>query len=183
MVKTMTTHTVRKILMDSLPVLGVVLVFALIAGQFLDYTLEGLKLIFPLILLMVPAFIDITGDLAGVDPPPVAAVRKLRPPILAYESLQCNAVSCLLPNLADRGTFVRLVRLKSTSGQRPNARILSQDEEYLAVLVENHDGAGSRHPTPAPVLPTGGGGSPRSCRPRPPGSQRASALGSVRPRP
>jgi mgtE-like transporter len=52
--------------MESLPVLGIVLVFALVAGQFLDYTLEGLKLIFPLILLMVPAFIDITGDLAGV---------------------------------------------------------------------------------------------------------------------
>lgn len=62
----MTEHTVRKILIESLPVLGIVLVFALIAGQFLDYTLEGLKLIFPLILLMVPAFIDITGDLAGV---------------------------------------------------------------------------------------------------------------------
>lgn len=62
----MTVHTVRKILTESLPVLGIVLVFALIAGQFLDYTLEGLKIIFPLILLMVPAFIDITGDLAGV---------------------------------------------------------------------------------------------------------------------
>ena len=62
----MTEHTVRKILMESLPVLAIVLVFALAAGQFLDHTLEGLKLIFPLILLMVPAFIDITGDLAGV---------------------------------------------------------------------------------------------------------------------
>ena len=62
----MTEHTVRKILMESLPVLAIVLVFALAAGQFLDQTLEGLKLIFPLILLMVPAFIDITGDLAGV---------------------------------------------------------------------------------------------------------------------
>ncbi|MHA2406408.1 MAG: magnesium transporter [Candidatus Hermodarchaeia archaeon] len=61
----MTEHTVRKILMESLPVLAIVLVFALAAGQFLDHTLEGLKLIFPLILLMVPAFIDITGDLAG----------------------------------------------------------------------------------------------------------------------
>jgi mgtE-like transporter len=62
----MTEHTVRKILIESLPVLAIVLVFALAAGQFLDSTLEGLKLIFPLILLMVPAFIDITGDLAGV---------------------------------------------------------------------------------------------------------------------
>ncbi|MFX1299905.1 MAG: magnesium transporter [Promethearchaeota archaeon] len=62
----MIEHTVRKILIESLPVLGIVLVFALIAGQFLDYTLEGLKIVFPLILLMVPAFIDITGDLAGV---------------------------------------------------------------------------------------------------------------------
>jgi len=44
----------------------IVLVFALAAGQFLDSTLEGLKLIFPFILLMVPAFINITGDLAGV---------------------------------------------------------------------------------------------------------------------
>ncbi|MFW9832066.1 MAG: magnesium transporter [Candidatus Thorarchaeota archaeon] len=62
----MNEHTVRKILIESFPVLAVVLVFALAAGQFLDSTLEGLKLIFPLILLMVPAFIDITGDLAGV---------------------------------------------------------------------------------------------------------------------
>ncbi len=62
----MVEHTVRKILTESLPVLAVVLVFALAAGQFLDQTLDGLKLIFPLILLMVPAFIDITGDLAGV---------------------------------------------------------------------------------------------------------------------
>ncbi|MFW9934168.1 MAG: magnesium transporter [Candidatus Thorarchaeota archaeon] len=62
----MVEYTVRKILIESLPVLLVVLVFALAAGQFLDTTLEGLKNIFPLILLMVPAFIDITGDLAGV---------------------------------------------------------------------------------------------------------------------
>ncbi len=62
----MTEHTVRKILIESLPVLAIVLVFALAAGQFLDGTLKGLKLIFPLVLLMVPAFIDITGDLAGV---------------------------------------------------------------------------------------------------------------------
>jgi mgtE-like transporter len=62
----MVKYTVRKILIESLPVLLVVLVFALAAGQFLDTTLEGLKTIFPLILLMVPAFIDITGDLAGV---------------------------------------------------------------------------------------------------------------------
>jgi mgtE-like transporter len=62
----MVEYTVRKILIESLPVLLVVLVFALAAGQFLDTTLEGLKTIFPLILLMVPAFIDITGDLAGV---------------------------------------------------------------------------------------------------------------------
>jgi len=62
----MTTHTVRKILTESLPILAVVLVFALAAGQFLDQTVNGLRVIFPLILLMVPAFIDITGDLAGV---------------------------------------------------------------------------------------------------------------------
>ncbi|MFX1564834.1 MAG: magnesium transporter [Promethearchaeota archaeon] len=62
----MVEHTVRKILTESLPILVVVLVFALAAGQFLDRTIEGLRLIFPLILLMVPAFIDITGDLAGV---------------------------------------------------------------------------------------------------------------------
>ncbi|MFX0167711.1 MAG: magnesium transporter [Candidatus Hodarchaeota archaeon] len=62
----MTTHTVRKILLESLPVLAVVLVFALAAGQFLDQTVDGLRVIFPLVLLMVPAFIDITGDLAGV---------------------------------------------------------------------------------------------------------------------
>jgi mgtE-like transporter len=65
-VKKMVEHTVRKILTESLPVLVVVLIFALAAGQFLDSTVEGLRLIFPLILLMVPAFIDITGDLAGV---------------------------------------------------------------------------------------------------------------------
>lgn len=62
----LTEHTVRKILIESLPVLAIVLVFALAAGQFLDSTVDGLKLIFPLILLMVPAFIDITGDLSGV---------------------------------------------------------------------------------------------------------------------
>jgi mgtE-like transporter len=62
----MVEHTVRKILTESLPVLVLVLIFSLAAGQFLDHTLEGLKLIFPLILLMVPAFIDVTGDLAGV---------------------------------------------------------------------------------------------------------------------
>ncbi|MFX1541089.1 MAG: magnesium transporter [Promethearchaeota archaeon] len=62
----MTEQTVRKIILESLPILVIVLVFALAAGQFLDSTLEGLKLIFPLILLMVPAFIDVTGDLAGV---------------------------------------------------------------------------------------------------------------------
>ncbi len=64
--KNLTKNNVRKILVESLPVLGLVIVFALIAGQFLDYTLEGLKIIFPLILLMIPAFIDVTGDLAGV---------------------------------------------------------------------------------------------------------------------
>jgi mgtE-like transporter len=62
----MAEHTVRKILRESLPVLMVILVLAIAAGQFLDSTLEGLKIIFPLILLMVPAFINITGDLAGV---------------------------------------------------------------------------------------------------------------------
>jgi mgtE-like transporter len=62
----MATHTVQKILTESLPILAVVLVFALAAGQFLDQTVNGLRIIFPLILLMVPAFIDITGDLAGV---------------------------------------------------------------------------------------------------------------------
>jgi mgtE-like transporter len=62
----MSTHTVRKILTESLPILAVVLVFALAAGQFLDQTENGLRIVFPLILLMVPAFIDITGDLAGV---------------------------------------------------------------------------------------------------------------------
>lgn len=62
----MTEQTVRKIILESLPILVIVLVFALAAGQFLDSALEGLKLIFPLILLMVPAFIDVTGDLAGV---------------------------------------------------------------------------------------------------------------------
>ena len=62
----MATQTVRKILTESLPILAVVLVFALAAGQFLDQTVNGLRVIFPLILLMVPAFIDITGDLAGV---------------------------------------------------------------------------------------------------------------------
>lgn len=62
----MTTHTVQKILTESLPILAVVLVFAIAAGQFLDQTVNGLRIIFPLILLMVPAFIDITGDLAGV---------------------------------------------------------------------------------------------------------------------
>ncbi|MFX1491578.1 MAG: magnesium transporter [Promethearchaeota archaeon] len=62
----MTEQTVRKIILESLPILVIVLVFALAAGQFLDSTLEGLKIIFPLILLMVPAFIDVTGDLAGV---------------------------------------------------------------------------------------------------------------------
>jgi mgtE-like transporter len=62
----MVEHTVRKILTESLPVLVLVLIFSLAAGQFLDHTLDGLKLIFPLILLMVPAFIDVTGDLAGV---------------------------------------------------------------------------------------------------------------------
>ncbi|MFX1508749.1 MAG: magnesium transporter [Promethearchaeota archaeon] len=62
----MVEYTVRKILTESLPVLVVVLVFALAAGQFLDSAIEGLRIIFPFILLMVPAFIDITGDLAGV---------------------------------------------------------------------------------------------------------------------
>ncbi|MFX1318008.1 MAG: magnesium transporter [Promethearchaeota archaeon] len=62
----MVEYTMRKILIESLPILVLVLIFALVAGQFLDQTLDGLKLIFPLILIMVPAFINVTGDLAAV---------------------------------------------------------------------------------------------------------------------
>ena len=62
----METHTVRKILQESLPILVVVLIFALVTGNILDTNLELLFPIFPFILLIIPAFIDITGDLSGV---------------------------------------------------------------------------------------------------------------------
>ncbi len=62
----MKTYTVRKIVLESLPILLVVLIFALIAGQILDTQLAVIFPIFPFVLLIMPAFIDITGDLAGV---------------------------------------------------------------------------------------------------------------------
>lgn len=62
----MKEHTVQKILIESLPILAVVLIFALIAGQILEGGLAAITPIFPFVLLMIPAFIDITGDLAGV---------------------------------------------------------------------------------------------------------------------
>lgn len=62
----MKTHTVRKIVLESLPMLLLVLIFALIAGQLLDTQLDVIFPIFPFVLLIIPAFIDITGDLAGV---------------------------------------------------------------------------------------------------------------------
>jgi mgtE-like transporter len=95
----MVEHTVRKILIESLPVLTVVLVFALAAGQFLDSTLDGLRLIFPLILLMVPAFIDITGDLAGVVGARVTSslyTGELDEGFRPYSLLMTNLVAILL---------------------------------------------------------------------------------------
>lgn len=62
----MATHTFRKIVVESLPILAVVLIIALITGQLLDSQLVQLLPVFSFILLIIPAFIDITGDLAGV---------------------------------------------------------------------------------------------------------------------
>jgi mgtE-like transporter len=62
----MKTHTIRRILQESLPILIIVLIFALITGGFLDTFLDDLLPAYPFILLIVPAFIDITGDLSGV---------------------------------------------------------------------------------------------------------------------
>ncbi len=62
----MAEQNVQKILFESLPVLFTILVFALAAGQLLEGALGAITPIFPLILLMVPAFNNISGDLAGV---------------------------------------------------------------------------------------------------------------------
>jgi len=62
----MKSYTAKKIVLESLPILLVVLILALIAGQILDTRLNEISPIFPFVLLIIPAFINITGDLAGV---------------------------------------------------------------------------------------------------------------------
>jgi mgtE-like transporter len=117
----MTEHTVRKILMESLPVLAIVLVFALAAGQFLDHTLEGLKLIFPLILLMVPAFIDITGDLAGVVGARVTShlyTGELDEGFRPYRLLLANLIAILLVSTTAYG-FLGVCVIVITIGLTP----------------------------------------------------------------
>lgn len=62
----MKSYTAQKIILESLPILSMVLVLALIAGQILDTRLNEISPFFPFVLLIIPAFINITGDLAGV---------------------------------------------------------------------------------------------------------------------
>lgn len=117
----MVEHTVRKILIESLPVLVVVLVFALAAGQFLDHTLDGLKLIFPLILLMIPAFIDITGDLAGVVGARVTShlyTGELDEGFRPYRLLLANLVAILLVS-ASAYAFLGICVIGITIGLTP----------------------------------------------------------------
>ena len=59
-------YTVRNIVSESLPILGAVLGLALVTGNILDSRLAILLPHFPLILLAIPGFINITGDLASV---------------------------------------------------------------------------------------------------------------------
>jgi mgtE-like transporter len=117
----MTTHTVRKILTESLPILAVVLVFALAAGQFLDQTVNGLRVIFPLILLMVPAFIDITGDLAGVLGARVTShlyTGELDQRFRPYRLLFVNLIAILLVSASAYG-FLGLFVILITIGLSP----------------------------------------------------------------
>jgi mgtE-like transporter len=117
----MAEHTVRKILTESLPVLAIVLVFALAAGQFLDHTLDGLKLIFPLILLMVPAFIDITGDLAGVVGARVTShlyTGELDEGFRPYRLLLTNLIAILLVS-ATAYAFLGICVIAITIGMTP----------------------------------------------------------------
>lgn len=60
------SYNIRKILIESLPILAVVLVLALLTGTLLESQLSQLVPLFPFILLIIPAFINVSGDLAGV---------------------------------------------------------------------------------------------------------------------
>ncbi|MFX1474968.1 MAG: magnesium transporter [Promethearchaeota archaeon] len=60
------TYNARKILIESLPILAVVLVLALLTGTLLNSQLTHIVPYFPFILLIIPAFINVSGDLAGV---------------------------------------------------------------------------------------------------------------------
>ena len=53
------SYHVRKILIDSLPILALVLVLALLTGTLLDSQLARIVPFFPFILLIIPAFIYI----------------------------------------------------------------------------------------------------------------------------
>ncbi len=95
----MKTYTVRKILQESLPILIIVLIFALIAGGFLDTFLDDLLPTYPFILLIVPAFIDITGDLSGVVGARVTShlyKGELNDQFRPYRLLSANLVGVLL---------------------------------------------------------------------------------------
>jgi cation transporter-like permease len=60
------SYDARKILIESLPILALVLVLALLTGTLLDSQLNRIVPFFPFILLIIPAFINVSGDLAGV---------------------------------------------------------------------------------------------------------------------
>ncbi len=62
----MSSYDARKILIESLPILAIVLVLALLTGTLLDSQLAQLVPFFPFILLIIPAFINVSGDLAGI---------------------------------------------------------------------------------------------------------------------
>ncbi len=62
----MSSYDARKILIESLPILAIVLVLALLTGTLLDSQLAQIVPFFPFILLIIPAFINVSGDLAGI---------------------------------------------------------------------------------------------------------------------
>ncbi|MFX1561816.1 MAG: magnesium transporter [Promethearchaeota archaeon] len=62
----MKTYTVNKIVHESLPVLFIVLIFSLSTGHIMDTRLAMVFPYFPFILLIIPAFINIAGDLSAV---------------------------------------------------------------------------------------------------------------------
>ena len=62
----MKSNTTQKIVMESLPILVIVLILAILTGTLLDSQLAKILPFFPFVLLIIPAFIDITGDLSGV---------------------------------------------------------------------------------------------------------------------